>query len=77
MTGVGQTQLGASISRAELLSPKGKIRTGCWNVRTMHQTGKLAQIVEMDRYRMDTMNRIRNDEGKIPAHGNMPDNLNQ
>ncbi|KAL9956815.1 hypothetical protein ACROYT_G038356 [Oculina patagonica] len=54
MTGVDQSQLGASISRAEFLSPKIKIRVGCWNVRTMYQTGKLAQIVkEMDRYRMD------------------------
>ena len=34
--------------------PKEKIRVGCGNVPTVHQTGKLAQVVkEMDRYGMD------------------------
>ncbi|KAH3842876.1 hypothetical protein DPMN_116380 [Dreissena polymorpha] len=30
---------------AELLTPKRWIRVGCWNVRTLYQTGKLAQVV--------------------------------
>ena len=34
--GVGQIQLGATISRTEFLSPKVKIKVGCWNVRTTH-----------------------------------------
>ena len=38
MTGVRLTQMGASNSSAEVLFPKVKIRTGGWNVRTMHQT---------------------------------------
>ncbi|KAH3746880.1 hypothetical protein DPMN_181297 [Dreissena polymorpha] len=29
----------------ELLTPKRWIRVGCWNVRTIYQTGKLAQVV--------------------------------
>ncbi|KAH3846534.1 hypothetical protein DPMN_088836 [Dreissena polymorpha] len=28
---------------AELLTPKRWIRVGCWNVRTLYQTGKLAE----------------------------------
>ena len=45
MTGVGQNQLGADISRAVFLSPREKIRVGCW---------KLAQVIKkMNRYRMD------------------------
>ncbi|KAH3832681.1 hypothetical protein DPMN_105974 [Dreissena polymorpha] len=30
---------------AELLTLKRWIRVGCWNVRTLYQTGKLAQVV--------------------------------
>jgi len=40
-----KSQPAIKISRVEVVSPKGKIRVGCWNVRTLHQTGKLAQGV--------------------------------
>jgi len=51
MTSVGQTQLGANILRAEFLLSKEKIRVGCWNVRTMFHTNKLAQVItEMVKY---------------------------
>lgn len=30
---------------ADLLTPKHYIRVGCWNVRTLYQTEKLAQAV--------------------------------
>ena len=41
---------------AELLTPKRWIRVGCWNVRTLYQTGKLAQVVsELNRYNLTLM----------------------
>jgi len=40
----------------DFLKPKQKIRVGSWNVRTMYQTGKLAQVVkEMDNYNLDIL----------------------
>ena len=37
--------------RKSLLQLKLKVRTGCWNVRTLYQAGKLAQLTkEMRRY---------------------------
>ena len=34
-----------------LLSPKNVLRIGVWNIRTMYQTGRAAQVArEMDRY---------------------------
>lgn len=69
MTAVDQTQLGVSILRAELLSQKVKIRLPCWNVHTMHQTGKLAQVVKkMDRYNMVI---IRKSEARWTGSGMM------
>ena len=39
--------------RKSLLQLKSKIRIGCWNVRTLYQTGKLAQLAkEMRRYKL-------------------------
>ena len=36
-----------------LLKLKSRTRIGCWNVRTLHQTGKLAQLTkEMQRYNL-------------------------
>ncbi|XP_052218101.1 craniofacial development protein 2-like [Dreissena polymorpha] len=40
----------------ELLTPKRWIRVGCWTVRTLYQTGKLAQVVsELNRYNLTLM----------------------
>ena len=39
--------------RKSLLQLKSKVRTGCWNVRTLYQAGKLAQLAqEMRRYKL-------------------------
>ena len=39
--------------RKSLLQLKSKIRIGCWNVRTLYQAGKLAQLAkEMRRYKL-------------------------
>ena len=41
---------------AELLTPKCSMRIGCWNVRTLYQTGKLAQtLTEMKRYNISLL----------------------
>ncbi|KAL3866261.1 hypothetical protein ACJMK2_043575 [Sinanodonta woodiana] len=43
-------------SIAELLSPKAWIRVGCWTVRTLNQTGRLAQAVrELHYYNLTLM----------------------
>ncbi|XP_078141751.1 uncharacterized protein LOC139917505 [Centroberyx gerrardi] len=39
-----------------LLGPITKVRLGTWNVRTMYETSKLAQVIsEMKRYRLDIL----------------------
>ena len=39
--------------RKSLLQLKSKVRIGCWNVRTLYQSGKLAQLAqEMRRYKL-------------------------
>ena len=39
-----------------MLGPKQKIRVGAWNVRTMYETGKSAQVIrEMQRYNLDIL----------------------
>ena len=48
-----QTQQGADTLTVDPLKPKQKTRIACWNVRTLYQTGKLAQVVkEFHRYRL-------------------------
>jgi len=38
---------------ADLLAPRKPVRFGCWNVRTLYQVGKLAQVVnEFNKYRL-------------------------
>ena len=40
----------------KLFSPKQPTRIACWNVRTMYQSGKSAQIAkEMDRYNIEIL----------------------
>ena len=52
MMPLGQTLRGAQ-GLQSLIQLKSKVRIGCWNVRTLYQTGKLAQLAqEMRRYKM-------------------------
>ena len=56
MTDESQTRKEAHTSIAELLKPKHKLNIGTGNVRTMYQTGKLAQIVnECNNYKIDIL----------------------
>lgn len=40
---------------ADLLTPKHYIQVGCWNVRTLYQTGKLAQAVNEKQYNLSLL----------------------
>ena len=52
MTADSESQKEAN-SMKEVLSAKCKTRIGFWNVRTMYETGKLAQVTsEMKRYNL-------------------------
>ena len=56
MTDGDQRRKEVSTPIAELLTPKRWIRIGCWNVRTLYQTGMLAQVVsELNRYNLTLM----------------------
>ena len=45
--------------KESLLGPKAKIRMGAWNVRTMYETSKTAQIIrEVKRYGLDILGMI-------------------
>ena len=53
MNGSGQSRKEATDRMEEVLHAKHKIRIGFWNVRTMYETGKLAQVThEMRRYNL-------------------------
>ena len=52
----GQTQQETGNPRANILHPKSIYRVGCWNVRTLYQTGKIAQVVrEMEHYNIELL----------------------
>ena len=56
MKDVSQTQRGAGTPMVDSLKPKQTTRIACWNVRTLYQTGKLAQVVrEFDNYKLDIL----------------------
>ena len=51
MNGSSENQKEATDRKMEVLSAKTKSRIGFWNVRTMYETGKLAQVTaEMRQY---------------------------
>ena len=51
--GSGENRTEATDRRMEVLSAKTRTRIGFWNVRTMYETGKLAQVTaEMRRYNL-------------------------
>ena len=55
MKRAGQThkEAGAPIN---LLFPKTLTKIGCWNVRTLYETGRAAQVaMEMDKYQIDIL----------------------
>ena len=45
MRDVNQTMQGVDTPTVDSLKPKEKTRIACWNVRTLYQTSKLAQVV--------------------------------
>ena len=56
MTTRGQSQMEAQRPTRSLATPKTTIAIGHWNVRTMLQTGKSAQIArEMDQYGLEIL----------------------
>ena len=56
MTLKGQSRKDIRKPRTSFLDPKSKIRIGCWNMRTMFETGKIAQVAkEMTEYRVNIL----------------------
>ena len=53
MTGRGESREEATGLKRDVLSTKVKTRIGFWNVRTMFEAGRLAQITaEMRKYKL-------------------------
>ncbi|RUS75817.1 hypothetical protein EGW08_016409 [Elysia chlorotica] len=56
MNGSGESREEATGRKMEVLNTKTKTRIGFWNVRTMYETGKLAQVTaEMRRYNLHVL----------------------
>ncbi|GFS02671.1 craniofacial development protein 2-like [Elysia marginata] len=56
MTGGDESREEVSTQTAGLLKPKQPTRIGVWNVRTLYQTGKLAQTIkEMKNYALELL----------------------
>ena len=56
MTRAGESLTEARSLRRGLSHPKTTIRFGCWNVRTLYQLGKTAQVCrEMDKYNISAL----------------------
>ena len=52
MTDDSQTLKGGGTTKIDGVKPKKLARVATWNVQTIYQTGKLAQVVNVfDRYR--------------------------
>ena len=53
MNGSGESREDATDGKTGVMSAKTKTKTGFWNVRTMYETGKLAQLTaELRRYNL-------------------------
>ena len=53
-TGVSESRGEAATLKTDIRQPKTTRRVGCWNVRTLYQTGKLAQFVmEINSYKIE------------------------
>ena len=56
LTVASESRKEADSPTADTLKPNKKSRVGTWNVRTLHQTGKLSQVVkEFDNYKLDLL----------------------
>ena len=56
MTGVSESRIEASIMKNCLLGPKQMLQVGAWNVRTMNECSKAAQVTkEMRIYKLDIL----------------------
>ena len=56
MTTSGESQKETTGMKLDVMSAKTKTRIGFWNVRTMYETGKLAQVTtEMRRYNLHVL----------------------
>jgi Reverse transcriptase (RNA-dependent DNA polymerase)/Endonuclease/Exonuclease/phosphatase family len=52
----GESRKEAMTQKAQILTTKAKTRIGCWNVRTLYETGRMAQVVaEMKRYKLQIL----------------------
>ena len=64
----GESRREINDRRMEILSAKTKTRIGFWNVRTMYETGKLAQVkAEMRRYNLDILVELVKADGQDQA----------
>ena len=51
-----QTRKVADMQREHFPEPKCKLKVGCWNLRTVYQANKLAQLLrEMENYNIDLL----------------------
>ena len=56
VTVASESRKEADSPTADTLKPNKRSRVGTWNVRTLHQTGKLSQVVrEFDNYKLDLL----------------------
>ena len=76
----------ANMTKEALNTAKTRVRLGFWNVRTMYDTGKLAQVVaEMKRYKLHILGisesrwtgsgKIKTTSGEIVLYSGREDNL--
>ena len=86
MNGSGESRKEATDKTKEVLNAKTKTRIGFWNVRTMFETGKLAQVIsEMNRYNLHILGvsesrwtgtgRLRTNTGETVLHSGRDDNI--
>jgi len=85
MNDSGESHREATDRTTEVLNAKVKTRIGFWNVRTMYDTGKLAQVTsEMRRYNLDILGisesrwtesgRLRTSTGETVLYSGRDDN---
>jgi hypothetical protein len=85
MNGSGESLREATARKREVLSVKTKTRIGFWNVRTMYEVGKLAQVTtEMRRYNLHILGisesrwtgsgKIRSSTGETVIYSGREDN---
>ena len=63
MNGSSESRKEATDRKMEVLSAKTKTRIGFLNVRTMYQTGKLAQVTaEIRRYKLHILHGVKREQ---------------